>query len=441
MYHSPSREQTIAGMHTILTESRICGPPTNLDYLAAILEDERFRAGKTLTRFLDSFAFRPAAIEVLAGGAYTLIEDWPGRPTIGKGFCHSGPMDPMAFRIANALVGNPVGLEGLEITLSGPDLRFLGPAIISVCGAPMDVKLDHKSIPMWSRISVSAGQRLTIGKTTGGGCRAYLAVYGGFLNVAEWFGSKSTTPMVGVGGYQGRQLASGDLLAITDKIPDIKGDLHMPEALIPQYPSEWEILAMAGPYDEGYITTESIDTLWQAEWTVSHNAARGGIRLLGPKPVWSRSDGGEGGSHPSNVIEYGYPMGSLNWTGDDPVIFPVDCPDFGGFVSSMTIVKSDYWKLGQIKAGNTLRYRRVSLENALTARRDVERFVYQVVQSCSGSRSGFDDVQPLSSELPHELKREDGGSALIHQIKADGKQPLVSYRQVRFILSLPSCHD
>jgi len=432
MYHAPTRDQTINGMRTILTESRICGPPTNLEFLAAILADKEFVAGRTLTKFLNGFKFSPAAIDVLAGGAYTLIEDWPGRPTIGRGFCHSGPMDPLAFRIANALVGNPVGLEALEITLSGPDLRFLGPAVVALCGAPMEAKLDDAPFPMWTRVRVSAGQRLTIGKTTGGGCRAYLAVYGGFPNIAKWFGSKSTAPMVGVGGYQGRQLASGDLLAITDQVPDVQGELRIPEHLIPKYPTHWELLALPGPYDEGYLTAESIDMLYDATWTISHNAARGGIRLLGPKPKWARSDGGEGGAHPSNVIEYGYAIGSLNWTGDDPVIFPVDCPDLGGFVSSHTIVKADFWKLGQVKAGNTLKYRRVSLEDALSVRRDVENFVDQIVQCCA--RGGdFSGISPLKDDLPPARKRGDDGygSALVHQIPEKGNQPLVSYRQVR----------
>lgn len=143
MYHSSSRPEAIKGMQAILTESRICGPPTNLEFLSKILDDERFIAGNTLTRFLDNFQFRPSAIDVVSGGAYTLIEDWPGRPTLGRGFCHSGPMDPLAFRIANALVGNPVGTEALEITLSGPELRFLGPALVSLCGASVDAKLDN----------------------------------------------------------------------------------------------------------------------------------------------------------------------------------------------------------------------------------------------------------------------------------------------------------
>lgn len=430
MYHSPTRRRTIQGMHAILSQSRICGPPTNLEFLAKILTDDRFVAGHTLTKFLDNFEFAPTAIDVLSGGALTLIEDWPGRPTLGRGFCHSGPMDSLAFRVANALVGNHVGREGLEITLSGPDLRFLGSALISLCGAPIDAKLDGSPIPMWSRVKVSAGQRLTIGKTTGNGCRAYLAVFGGFLNVAEWFGSKSTSPMVGVGGYQGRALASGDLLSIAGQVPDVSGDLSLPEHLIPKYPNHWELLAVPGPYDEGFIAPESIDMLYETNWKVSHNAARGGIRLIGPKPKFARSDGGEGGGHPSNLIEYGYPIGSLNWTGDDPVIFPQDAPDFGGFISSHTIVKADLWKLGQVKSGDTIKYRAVSLKDAISSRKEAERFVNEVVECCHkpGELGG---ISPLTDALPSELKGKSRGNGVVQQIQEKGNQPLVSYRQVR----------
>jgi allophanate hydrolase subunit 2 len=101
-------------------------------------------------------------------------------------------------------------------------------------------------------------------------------------------------------------------------------------------------MSMPGSYDEGYLTPESIDMLYDAEWTISHNAARGAIRLLGPKPTWARLDGGEGGAHPSNLIEYNYGLGSLNWTGDHPIIFPQNAPDLGGFVSSHTSVKRDF---------------------------------------------------------------------------------------------------
>lgn len=429
MVHADTRDKALKGMLELLSGSKIFGPPTNMDFLKAIVEDETFKSGKTLTKFLDSFKYEPCAIDVIQGGAYTLIEDWPGRPTIGRGFSHSGPMDPLAFRIANALVGNPPGKEGIEITLSGPDLRFLGPAIISVCGAPMEVKIDGKPVSMWKRLKIAAGQRLTIGKTTGGGCRSYLAIYGGLPSIATWFGSKSTAPMTAVGGYQGRALAAGDLLAITKDIPELTDELKIPDHLIPSYPEEWDLFSMPGPYDEGYIETESIEEFYDTTWKVSHNAARGGIRLIGPKPKWARSDGGEGGAHPSNVIEYGYPVGTVNWTGDDPCLFPIDAPDFGGFVSATTIVKADYWRLGQMKAGNKLRFKRVSYQDAIAKRKEVEDFL-SLIHDCCNKKANFDDAFPLKYQgLPPSVKNKGWEPAVVYQIQEEGNQPLVSYRQ------------
>lgn len=86
MYHSSSRESTIEGMYQVLSQSRICGPPTNMDFLSAILRDQQFMSGTTMTKFLSTFKYAPAAIDVVAGGAYTQVQDYPGRPTMGRGF-------------------------------------------------------------------------------------------------------------------------------------------------------------------------------------------------------------------------------------------------------------------------------------------------------------------------------------------------------------------
>ncbi|ORY55683.1 putative urea amidolyase [Pseudomassariella vexata] len=429
MHHAPTRQQTVEELAEIVGKSSICGPPTNLDFLHAITQDEKFRVGDTITKYLDTFEFAPPAIDVLSGGSYTLIQDFPGRPTIGRGFGHAGPMDPVAFQIANALVGNPLGKEGLEITLTGPDLLFLGDAIVALCGAPIQATLDCDEISMWSQTSIKAGQRLSVGKTlSNSGCRSYLAVYGGFLNVAEWFGSKATCPMVQVGGYQGRQLRSGDLLKIASAnvLPKVTSGVVMPATAIPQYSAHWDVQVMPGPYEDGYLLDEHVDTFYDTTFEVSHNAARGGIRLIGPKPKWARADGGDGGAHPSNVIEYGYPMGGLNWTGDEPVIFPVDCPDFGGFVCSLTVVKADYWKVGQMCAGNTVKFHRVSLEHALKCRRAHDDFIDRVAKAvCKGT---FDAVTPFAS---HSIAKPAGARSqeVVKVLKETSSRPLVSYRQ------------
>lgn len=431
MVHSKTRDDAIAGMKTLLNESSICGPPTNLEFLAEILDDPKFKSGCTLTSFLNDFKYVPHAIDVISAGAYTLIQDLPGRPSVGKGIPHSGPMDPLAFQIANILVGNPRGKEGLEITLSGPELRFVGPAIVALCGAPMEATLDAEEFPMWTRVKIDAGQKLKIGKTTGGGCRSYLAVYGGFPEVAEYFGSKSTSPLVAIGGYQGRALAPGDLLRTVAELPKDFEPVSLPERLRPIYTSHWEIKAMVGPHDEGYLLPEDIEMIYSTEWKISHNASRSGIRLVGPVPKWARKDGGEGGAHPSNLIEYGYPVGTLNWTGDDPCIFPVDCPNFGGFVSSTTVIRAEWWKLGQLKAGNTLRYVRVSLKDALKKRKRNDAFLDKVEEAIK-KRDGFDEIEKLQA-CHVDFHEDDIGKAIVWEKEGDEHIPSVRYRQVRLL--------
>lgn len=410
-------------MCLLLERSVISGPPNNLDYLANIMQDDVYKSGRTITSFLQSFVYEPKVIDVISPGAYTLIQDLEGRPSVGKGIPRSGAMDPIALAVV--LVGNQRSQEGLEITLSGPELKFHGAAVIALTGAPIEVTLDGDSFPMWSRKHVKAGQTLKIGRTTGAGCRSYLAVYGGLPSVAEYFGSKSTSPIVAIGGYQGRQLAPGDQLSLVKDIPSgLNAHPSVPRALLPEYTSSWTIYALPGPHEEGYLTGDDIEMLYSTEWKVSHNASRSAIRLVGPVPQWARPDGGEGGSHPSNLVEYGYSCGSLNWTGDEGCIFSLDCPNFGGFASSATAIRADYWKLGQIKAGDTLKYQRVSLEEALALRRNAAQYIDSIALAVEvGS---FDGVVPLDS---HFKASGNYSKAVLWERVASNGQPQVRYRQ------------
>ncbi|KXT04491.1 hypothetical protein AC578_8695 [Pseudocercospora eumusae] len=423
--HAKTRDAARKGMSLLLENSRVLGPPNNLDFLASIMHNNTFQSGNTLTSFLGSFKYEPPVIDVISAGAYTLVQDLEGRPSVGKGIPRSGAMDPVALAAANLLVGNDRAKEGLEITLSGPELRFLGPAVIALTGAPIEATLDGDSLPMWSRKHIKAGQKLKIGRTTGGGCRTYLAVFGGFLSIADYFGSKSTSPIVAIGGYQGRQLAPGDQLQIVDRTPEtFSGHPSIPESLRPSYQSPWKINALPGPHEEGYLTEEDIEMLYSTEWKVSHNASRSAIRLIGPVPKWAREDGGEGGSHPSNLVEYGYSVGSLNWTGDEGCIFAMDCPNFGGFASSATIIRADYWKMGQVKAGDRLQYQRVSLDEALNLRKQLADYIDAL--ELAVSKNDFSSVKPIDTDWKPS---GDYTKAVIWERAAEGAQPQVRYRQ------------
>lgn len=323
MIHAQTRAEAIKGMHATLSNTVLNGPPNNLHYLSTILSTSSlspdFAAGRTLTSLINKFPYAatsPPFVDVISPGAYTTVQDLPARTAVGKGIPASGPMDPVAFQLANILTGNHPHTEALELTLSGPELKFLSPAVISLCGAEMEATLNAQTMPMWTRVYVPGnGSRLKLGKTTGAGCRAYLAIFGGFRNVATYFGSKATSPLVSIGGYQGRALAPGDVLQIPgrDEFEAAeRREVALPEKLRPRYGNDVSMMAMSGPHDEGYVLPEDIEMLYRTRWRVSYNANRSGIRLEGPVPRWARSDGGEGGSHPSNVVEYGYPSKSAS---------------------------------------------------------------------------------------------------------------------------------
>lgn len=142
-----------------------------------------------------------SAVDILSGGLETTIQDYPGR-MLGLGMPCSGPMDSLAFRAANILVGNAPGVEALEITLVGCRLYFHVAAVVAITGANVKVLVDGNEVPMWGRVYVPAKAKLSVGTVQKDCFRAYLAVKGGFPQVPAYLGSKSTS--MGLGGYQAR---------------------------------------------------------------------------------------------------------------------------------------------------------------------------------------------------------------------------------------------
>ena len=113
-----------------------------------------------------------------------------------------------------------------------------------------------------------------------------------------------------------------------------------------------------------FFTDEDIDTFFATAWEVHYNSSRTGIRLIGPRPQWARRDGGEAGLHPSNIHDNAYAIGAIDFTGDMPVILGPDGPSLGGFVCPATIVQAELWKLGQLKPGDTVRFKRLTRDQA-----------------------------------------------------------------------------
>ncbi|KAG9312717.1 putative urea carboxylase [Chiua virens] len=304
----------------------------------ALSSSRSSRMEEATTTFLDTFAYTPRAMTVVSGGIETSVQDLPGR-RVGLGIPPSGPMDAQAFMAANCLVGNHLETEGLEIvTLPrvGCKFTFHVPCVVAVTGKAVTVKVDRKPAPMWGRLVIPAKGTLEVGgegRETSNGFRVYLAVRGGFPEVPQYLGSKSTS--IGLGGYQEPIL------------------FVLSTALIPVHPKDWVVNVLPGPQDDDeYLTPEGNETFYSTQWSVSSSSNRMGIRLQSKIGIqWARPDGGEGGSHPSNILDNGYALGTVNLNGDTPVILTQDGPDMGGYICACTVVSGDLWKLGQLSPG------------------------------------------------------------------------------------------
>jgi urea carboxylase len=358
---APTREQARLDLHRALSDSQLYGVETNRDYLRQILLAAPFAGGHPWTRCLEDLVYVAHTFEVLSAGTQTSVQDYPGRLGYwAVGVPPSGPMDSRALRLGNRLLGNREGAAALEITMSGPLLRFNCAAVVAVTGAEIPLLLDDHPVPMNTTLRIEAGSLLSLGTLAGAGARSYLCLRGG-LQVPDYLGSQSTFTLGQFGGHGGRALRAGDVLHLLPLV-----DVTAGRQLVAQPLAQVRTLRVIyGPHGAPeYFRPEYIDTFFATQWEVHFNSSRTGVRLIGPKPLWARTDGGEAGLHPSNIHDNPYAIGAVDFTGDMPVILGPDGPSLGGFVCPVTVIEADLWQLGQLKAGDKLRFEPVSLETA-----------------------------------------------------------------------------
>ena len=391
------RADAVRKLQHALADTRLAGIETNLRYLRAVAASEVFAQGHVVTRTLSDFAWRPRAFEVLEPGVQTTVQDWPGRQGYWDvGVPPSGPMDDLAFRLANRLVGNADSAAGLELTLAGPTLRFHHDAVVALCGAAMALTLDGRPLAAWQPHAVSAGSVLRIGNVqAGGGSRACLAVRGG-IDVPAYLGSRATFTLGQFGGHAGRTLRVGDMLHIGDE-PAARPAPALSPAAVPAYADggrEWDIAVLYGPHGApDFFTDDDIATFFATSWQVHYNSSRTGVRLIGPKPEWARRDGGEAGLHPSNIHDNAYAIGAIDFTGDMPVILGPDGPSLGGFVCPAVVVAAERWKLGQLRPGDGIRFRRVTQADAAALQARQERWIESLSQPAVEPPAACGDAQ------------------------------------------------
>lgn len=422
LVHASDRAAAVKKMKSALAETKLSGIETNVEYLRQILADKVFPAGEQTTQYLKSFTYKPNTIDVLDGGVMTTIQDYPGR----LGYWHvgvppSGPMDHLAFRMANKLVGNAEGVAGLEITLIGCKLKFNVDAIISVTGAPIEATLDNDLLTMWQSHFIKAGGVLKLGTISDAGCRSYLAVQGGF-DVPDYLGSKSTFTLGQFGGHGGRSLRVGDVLHLAKQSASYNAKFT-PQSFQPHYSNDWEVGVLYGPHGApDFFTEADIALFFSTEYEVHYNSNTTGIRLIGPKPEWARKDGGEAGLHPSNIHDNAYAIGSIDFTGDMPIILGPDGPSLGGFVCPAVIAQAELWKMGQLKAGDKIRFVRLNQADAAALETAQNKLIAQI---------GSADIalQVATREAKNIVNLAENNSPILAETAKTISQIKVVYRQ------------
>ena len=296
---------------------------------------------------LRAFGLKHTARDIAQAAGVPVL---PGRLGLWHvGVPPSGPMDARSFVQANRMVGNADATAALELTVSGPTLRFYSAVVVALAGADMAARLDGVAVA--GAFAVQGGQVLAVSAMRGPGQRACLAVKGGFA-AAKVFGSRANFSLGQFGGHATGVVRAGDVLALARTV-----QVGVPAGVPPELMQDWSLDLVYAPHDApDFMAASDIANLFSATYEVHCNSSRTGVRLIGPAPKRARLDGGEAGLHPSNLHDNAYAIGAICFTGDMPIILGPDGPSLGGFVCPAVVARADLWKTGAVKAGDRVRF-------------------------------------------------------------------------------------
>lgn len=300
--------------------------------------------------------------EVLDPGPLTMLQDL-GRSGYGSsGLSAGGALDGIAVVRANALVGNVMGAAVMEMLHRGPTLRALRTTAIAVDGADLGCVIAGYEVPLRTTWLVRAGMQISFRSRVGGG-RGWLAVAGGF-HAPVVLGSRSTYLMGSFGGFAGRALRAGDVLS-TESAPD----QLVPAALAGRnWPGYLPAAHLSGvqslrfvPYNGPNCAPEAaIRTFCAQSWLVSEQSDRVGLRL---SPTESPVHGGTG-----DVLSFGVVRGAIQLPPDgQPIILSADHQTTGGYLVLGVIAQFDWPSLAQLRPGDEVKFRPVTIEEACDA--------------------------------------------------------------------------
>lgn len=305
-----------------------------------------------------------ATLKVVRAGLFDTLQDLGRTGFMALGMPTAGAMDRIGLSLANALVGNPANVAGIEIGVMGPDLLVEADSVRVAMTGPLSPALvegpNSPPKPLESDRShlLKRGQVLRLGMVEGAST-AYLAVAGGFA-VPAFMGSLSTYSRAGVGGFQGRKLVPGDALPLTLSAAPPRDERKLAQAF--DYGSG-PVRVIWGPQEE-YFTEAGRRTFVEQEYRVSKEADRMGIRFEGPTIAHT---------HGADIISDGIAPGAIQVPGAGlPIVLLADRQTVGGYPKIATVASVDLPRLGRLLPGQTIRFTAITVDEAEKLRRDQE---------------------------------------------------------------------
>jgi len=307
-------------------------------------------------------------IKVIKSGIQLTIQDLGRVGFRHLGVSRSGSLDTCAHIIANRLLNNTDNTAVLELTVGLCELQFQCDTVIALHGADLKATLDrHPLYPGWS-YPIKAMQTLKFA-TGRGGSRAYIAVKGG-IECPEVMGSKSTDLGAAIGGFNGRALQSGDVLAIS---PYTKPWLCNKGALTP--PKRSIIRLHKGPHYE-LLTPACINTFCEASFTINPNSNRMGVRLDHKNTAIMQ--------HTLSLPSVAVAPGSIQLPPDgNPIVLLNDGQTTGGYPLIAHVIEADLHQFAQFRTADPITFEFVSLEQANAAKNKLDAHLAQLKLSLS----------------------------------------------------------
>lgn len=297
-------------------------------------------------------------IELVRGGMLTTVQDLGRYGYQRFGMPVAGAMDAFSLRLANILVGNDPGEAALEATVLGPTIRFLSDAVFALAGGDFGPTLNGAPIEMHRACRAAAGDELRLPQARRG-ARAYVAIGGG-LDLPLIMGSRSTCLKAKVGGLEGRTLKDGDRIGLRSPgtVPrNMERRIAPPD--LPLSCEDGIRVRFTWGCQTDRFTLAGRLAFCRGEYVLSPDSDRMGYRLLGP--------GVETLPGAGSVISDGVCFGSVQITDGRPIVMMADRQTTGGYPKIGCVIAADLPRLGQLKAGDRVRFAPVSVPAAQRA--------------------------------------------------------------------------